>query len=94
MLNRLKTIIALLRNPKVSKLPKFMVVGALVYLLIPMDVVPDLAPVVGWLDDLLFLLGALSMLFSAAPRTKREDGTIIDVTAEDVTPQPPGGTPK
>jgi uncharacterized membrane protein YkvA (DUF1232 family) len=94
MLARLKTIIALLRNPKVSKLPKFMVAGALVYLLIPVDVVPDLAPVVGWLDDLVFLLGALSMLFNAAPRAKRDEGQVIDVTAEDVTPGPPGGPPK
>ena len=28
MLSRLKTIIALMRNPKVSKLPKVLVVGA------------------------------------------------------------------
>jgi len=89
MLSRLKTIIALMRNPKVSKLPKFLVVGAILYLLMPVDIVPDVAPVVGWLDDIMFLIGALSLLLGASPRVKEEkEGQIIDVT-----PEPPRGEP-
>jgi uncharacterized membrane protein YkvA (DUF1232 family) len=84
MLARLKTIIALMRNPKVSKLPKFLVIGAIAYILMPVDAIPDIAPVVGWLDDIMFLIGALTMLFGAAPkpRTKEGSGAIIDVTPE------------
>jgi uncharacterized membrane protein YkvA (DUF1232 family) len=91
MLSRLKTIIALMRNPKVSKFPKFLVVAAILYLLWPWDIIPDVAPVVGWLDDIAFLIGAISLLLGAAPRTKpvTPQGPIIDVT-----PEPKSGEPK
>ena len=88
MLSRLKTIIALLRNPKVSKLPKFLVGAAIFYVLLPFDAVPDIAPVVGWLDDIMFLIAALGMLFGSAPKAEepRGSGPIIDITPE--KPQP------
>jgi uncharacterized membrane protein YkvA (DUF1232 family) len=91
MLSRLKTIIALMRNPKVSSLPKVLVVGAIVYILMPFDAVPDMAPVVGWLDDIVFLIGALSLLLGAAPRPRPAPpkGPIIDVT-----PEPKSGEPR
>jgi uncharacterized membrane protein YkvA (DUF1232 family) len=80
-----------MRNPKVSTLPKFLVVGAIVYILMPVDAIPDIAPVVGWLDDIMFLIGALGMLFGAAPKPQTPpSGQIIDVTPE----PPPGGTVK
>lgn len=92
MLARLKTIVALMRNPKVSSLPKFLVIGAIVYILMPVDTIPDIAPVVGWLDDIMFLIGALGMLFGSAPKPKPPSptGPIIDVTPE----PPPGGSAK
>jgi len=91
MLSRLKTIIALLRNPKVSGFPKLLVAGAIAYVLWPADVVPDLAPVVGWLDDIMFLLGALSVLMNAAPKPRpgAPGGPVIDVT-----PEPKSGEPR
>jgi uncharacterized membrane protein YkvA (DUF1232 family) len=89
MLSRLRTIIALMRDPRVSKFPKVLVVGAIVYLLLPIDAIPDMAPVVGWLDDLMFLVGALSLLLRAAPKggTDAPSGPIIDVTPEPKQPQ-------
>lgn len=91
MLARFKTIVALMRNPKVSTLPKFLVVAAIAYILMPFDAIPDVAPVVGWLDDIMFLLGALGMLFGSAPKEPPPpSGVIIDVK-----PEPPsGGTAK
>lgn len=84
MLARLKTIIALMRNPKVSSFPKILVAGAIVYILMPFDAIPDIAPVVGWLDDILFLIGALGMLFGSAPKPAPSEprGPIIDITPE------------
>ena len=86
MLSRFKTIVALMRNPKVSKLPKFLVVGAIAYLLMPFDAIPDLAPVVGWLDDIMFLIGALGLLFGSAPKQSENPmaatGPVIDVAPE------------
>ncbi len=85
MLSRLKTIIALMRNPKVSRFPKFLVVGAILYVVWPWDAVPDIAPLVGWIDDIMFFIGAVSLLFNAAPKSEAPSGQIIDVT-----PEPPG----
>jgi uncharacterized membrane protein YkvA (DUF1232 family) len=84
VLTRLRAIIALMRNPRVSAFPKVLVVGAIAYILFPWDVVPDIAPIVGWIDDLMFLIGALTMLFNSAPKAKgpQGQGPIIDVTPE------------
>lgn len=91
MLSRLKTIIALMRNPKISKLPKILVIGAILYVLMPFDVIPDMAPVVGWLDDIVFLVGALSLLLGYAPKPKPQapSGPIIDITPEPPRQEPP-----
>ena len=91
MLSRLKTIIALLRNPKVSGFPKLLVAGAIAYVLWPWDAVPDLAPVIGWLDDIMFLIGAFSLLMNAAPKPKpgSPGSQVIDVT-----PEPKSGEPR
>ncbi len=85
MLSRLKAVIALMRNPKVSKFPKFLVIGAILYLLMPFDFIPDAVPVIGWLDDITFLVGAISLLLRAGARaepTPPGQGQIIDVTPE------------
>ena len=91
MLSRLKTIIALMRNPKVSNLPKVLVVGAILYVLMPFDIIPDMAPVVGWLDDIVFLVGALSLLLGYAPKQKPQapTGPIIDITPQAPQPKAP-----
>jgi len=50
---RLRRVVALLSDPRVPKLPKFAVTAAVLYLLWPMDLLPDFAiPVAGFLDDL------------------------------------------
>lgn len=38
-------------DPKVPLIRKFLIAGALAYLISPLDIVPDLLPVLGWLDD-------------------------------------------
>lgn len=65
MLDRLQRVIALLKNPAVPRLPKALVIAAIVYLLMPLDLVPDV-PVAGWLEDLLFLWFALGNLLNRA----------------------------
>ncbi len=47
-----------LKDPKVSLWRKLTGLWALLYLLSPVDAVPDVIPVVGWLDD----LGVLSVV--------------------------------
>lgn len=94
MLSRLRTVITLLRHPKVPRLPKFLLIAAIGYVLLPFDAIPDVAPVVGWLDDILFLMGALSLLFGAAPPatpSSGPDGPSPRGPVIDVTPEPSNG---
>jgi uncharacterized membrane protein YkvA (DUF1232 family) len=41
-----------LRDPNAPKLPKAMALLAVLYVVLPTDLVPDIIPIVGWLDDL------------------------------------------
>ena len=49
-------------DPAVSWHRKSIVVGALVYFIVPIDVIPDLAPLVGYLDDLGVVTAVLKFL--------------------------------
>lgn len=40
------------RDPDASKLGKLFVLATIAYVVWPVDLVPDVAPIVGWLDDL------------------------------------------
>lgn len=45
----------LLADPRVPLGPKLLAAGALAYLLLPADLIPDLVPLLGWGDDLALL---------------------------------------
>lgn len=81
MLTRIQKILALLRNPAIPRLPKFIVGLAVLYMLLPTDLVPDV-PVIGWIDDITFLWIALSNLF-------RKGATAAPAPDLNVTPGPP-----
>lgn len=49
-----------LTDPKVSPKEKAMVIGALGYFIIPVDLIPDAIPVLGFSDDLAALMAAYS----------------------------------
>jgi uncharacterized membrane protein YkvA (DUF1232 family) len=48
---------AMLRNPAAPALSKLVVLLAAVYIISPIDLIPDVIPVIGWIDD-----GVISML--------------------------------
>lgn len=48
------------QNPRTPKWAKTAIYGALAYYLLPLDLVPDLLPVVGYTDDLWVLAAALA----------------------------------
>lgn len=50
------------RDENVSGWRKFVVVGAIAYVLSPIDFVPDLVPLLGWLDDVGAVGAALAFL--------------------------------
>jgi uncharacterized membrane protein YkvA (DUF1232 family) len=62
-LDRLRYVFALLRDPRVPRLPRYLVLLAALYLLSPVDLVPEiLTPVFGFLDDLLLMWLSLRWL--------------------------------
>ena len=79
-----------IRNPKYRWI---VVMGSLAYLLSPLDISPDLIPVLGWIDDGIIatllvtelsqiLFGALTQGNPTAAEAEQEDddGPVIDVT--------------
>lgn len=57
-----------LSDGKADWKPKVLAVLAIVYLMWPIDFIPDLAPILGWLDDLGFVSVATGYLFHATNR--------------------------
>ncbi len=58
----------LMGDRRVSLFPKLLVAAAVAYVLMPMDLVPDLlVPVAGWLDDAVVLWLALRALVRLSP---------------------------
>jgi uncharacterized membrane protein YkvA (DUF1232 family) len=52
------------RSPRVSRWKKVLGVLAVLYAVMPVDLIPDVVPVFGWLDD----LGVLAMAFGFIAR--------------------------
>jgi len=72
----LKLIGRLMKDPRVNFLPKAALVGSLVYLISPIDLIPDfVAPLVGQLDDIAILYFALRYFFASVPPQVLEEHT-------------------
>ena len=63
----------LFKDPRVGIKAKLLALGAFAYLILPTDLVPDLLPALGQLDDLLLLfLGAKGFVKLSPPEVVRE----------------------
>jgi uncharacterized membrane protein YkvA (DUF1232 family) len=62
--NIVKLVGRLLADPRVPRRSKIALGAAAAYVASPIDLVPDIIPVVGWADDILFLLMAIDGLIS------------------------------
>jgi uncharacterized membrane protein YkvA (DUF1232 family) len=51
LLDKLRVMVAYFRDPDEPMAPKLLIGGALLYLIIPTDLIPDWLPVVGFVDD-------------------------------------------
>jgi uncharacterized membrane protein YkvA (DUF1232 family) len=58
---------ALLQDNRVSVALKVIPIGAVAYLLSPLDLIPDILPVLGQLDDLGVLMTALTVFNNLSP---------------------------
>ncbi|MEI7577707.1 MAG: DUF1232 domain-containing protein [Armatimonadota bacterium] len=50
------------RNPKNPKGVRIAAALGVLYILFPFDFLPDLMPVVGWIDDLLVIVGVVAYI--------------------------------
>ncbi len=66
--NFLRLLYGLVTDVRVSNVDKLLVAGALAYVVMPMDLVPDFIPFIGEVDDVFVIVMALQRLISNAGR--------------------------
>jgi uncharacterized membrane protein YkvA (DUF1232 family) len=79
--NFMRLLGGLLTDRRVSNTDKLLVAGAIGYVLLPMDIVPDFIPFIGEIDDLFLLVLALQRLIANAGKAVIEDHWMGDVGA-------------
>jgi uncharacterized membrane protein YkvA (DUF1232 family) len=83
----LRLLVGLIGDRRVSRIDRLFVVAALAYIVSPLDVIPDLIPFLGQVDDVFLLLTALERLVErAGPQVLRDHwrGTPADLEALDM----------
>ena len=73
LVNTLRLVWRLLNDTRVPGLPKLLIPAALIYVLFPVDVVPDLILGLGQLDDLGVLALAIATFIELCPRAVVEE---------------------
>ena len=65
----LRLLAGLLTDRRVAMLDKLLVAGAMAYIIMPIDLIPDFIPFFGEIDDLYLLIFALQRLIANAGRS-------------------------
>ncbi len=69
LLGNLHLVYQLMRDPRVNSLLKIVIPGLVaIYILSPIDLIPDFIPVLGELDDLAIIILAIRLFIALAPR--------------------------
>jgi uncharacterized membrane protein YkvA (DUF1232 family) len=55
------------RHPKLPLAGRLMLIGMAIYIISPIDFIPDALPVLGWLDDLALMTLILPLLLKLLP---------------------------
>ena len=67
--NLLRLLFSLLRDPRVSSADKAIVTGTILYVISPIDVIPDFIPFIGLVDDAYLISIALLRLMNRTDRS-------------------------
>ena len=67
--NFLRLLYGLITDNRVNAVDKLVVAGAIAYILLPIDVIPDFIPFLGEVDDVFLLILALQRLIGNAGRS-------------------------
>ncbi len=88
IINQVRLVYRLLRDPRIPLFMKIIPFTSLIYIIFPMDFIPDVIPVLGQLDDLGVVLLAIEAFIALAPKDiVEEHRAIINGTV----PNPPKG---
>lgn len=66
--NLVMLLIKLLRDPRVSQADKAILAGIIMYVIVPLDVIPDFIPFIGQVDDAYLLSISILRLLNRADR--------------------------
>lgn len=66
--NYLRLLFGLMNDRRVPAMDKLLVAGAIAYILLPLDIVPDFIPFLGQVDDVFLLVTSLQRLITNAGR--------------------------
>lgn len=64
---------ALAADPRTPMLAKWLMAGALAYLVMPFDLIPDFIPVVGHIDDLIIIPLLIGCALKLTPAALRDE---------------------
>ena len=79
----------LLRDPRVPTAAKVLFGATVLYMLSPIDVIPDWLPVLGQADDLVVLMAGLNLFLRACPKwLVEEHEDALDTRRQDRQPAP------
>lgn len=67
--NFLRLLYGLITDNRVNSVDKLVVAGAIAYILMPVDIIPDFIPFIGEVDDVFLLILAIQRLITNAGRT-------------------------
>jgi uncharacterized membrane protein YkvA (DUF1232 family) len=62
-----------LKDNRTGVLPKLVALGAILYLISPIDLIPDFIPVAGWLDDIVIVPLLLNLSIRLLPAEVRQE---------------------
>lgn len=71
--NFLRLLYGLITDARVNSVDKLVVAGAIAYILLPLDIIPDFVPFLGEVDDVFLLILALQRLITNAGRSVLHD---------------------
>ena len=85
LIDRARLVARLMRDPRVPLYLKALPIGAVLYVIFPLDLLPDLALGLGQLDDLGVLLVGLETFIALCPRH------VVEEHAAAISGAPPRG---
>jgi uncharacterized membrane protein YkvA (DUF1232 family) len=79
---RPRAVLRLLTDRTAPRFPRFVALLALLYAIFPFDLIPDVVPIVGWIDDVGLASIAVAFVVSAAARHERRRAEIEESSSD------------